>query len=347
MEQQLPVSSVAWPLTGPAQPVCSSCLETVSQEADQLLAKPHAEERKENPIPSAELDTLLDRSRALLNVHNDQYDDSIRHTVVKEALQAAYPDRGIAALPLAVERRQDNPTYVTWSGSNTVLGDAAKSDRFTLSPETRVTEIVHFEGKCVGVLVRDLRTDMDRFVFARAVVVACGAIGTPQVLYNSNIRPHALGRYLTEQSLSFCQVRIIPPERHLALLTYFVQIVMKRELIEKINTDPRWAERVAHHKEKYPNDPLPIPFTDPEPQVNVPYKSEFPYHVQVHRDAFSYGDVGPKADSRVIVDLRFFGRQDISEHNFVYFGPPEGAKTPMSWTPGLTDSYGMPQPTVY
>jgi pyranose oxidase len=168
---------------------------------------------------------------------------------------------------------------------------------------------------------------MDRFVFARAVVIACGAIGTPQVLYNSNIRPHALGRYLTEQSLSFCQ------------------IVMKRELIEKIATDPRWAERVAHHKEKYPNDPLPIPFTDPEPQVNVPYRNDFPYHVQVHRDAFSYGDVGPKADSRVIVDLRFFGRQDISEHNFVYFGPPEGAKTPMSWTPGLTDSYGMPQPT--
>lgn len=75
----------------------------------------------------------------------------------------------------------------------------------------------------------------------------------------------------------------------------------------------------------------------------IPYKHDFPWHVQIHRDAFSYGDVGPKADPRVVVDLRFFGKQDIVESNCVKFGE---LKAPMQWKAGVTDIYGMPQATV-
>ena len=170
---------------------------------------PHAEERKENPIAPAELDGLLAHSRRILHVTTDQYDDSIRHNTVLDALRAG-TTRNIQPLPLAVRRRTDNPLYVTWSGSNTVLGDAVDSPRFTLHTETRVTEVIrHPEdpSKILGVLVRDLKTDTDHFIVAKAVVIACGAVGTPQVLYNSGIRPWALGRFMTEQSLSFCQVR--------------------------------------------------------------------------------------------------------------------------------------------
>lgn len=169
---------------------------------------PHAEERRENPIASAELDGLLARSRTILHVTTDQYDGSIRHNTVLDALRAG-TTRNIQPLPLAVRRRTDNPLYVTWSGSNTVLGDAVDSPRFTLSTETRVTEVIRDpedQSKILGVLVRDLKTDTDHFVIAKAVVIACGAVGTPQVLYNSGVRPWALGRFMTEQSLSFCQV---------------------------------------------------------------------------------------------------------------------------------------------
>jgi pyranose oxidase len=170
---------------------------------------PHADERRENPIASSELDGLLTQARGILDVTTDQYDESIRHNTVLDALKDG-TTRNIQPLPLAVRRRADNPLYVTWSGSNTVLGDAVHSPRFTLSPETRVTEVVRDptdQTKIVGVLVRDLKTDVDHFVVARAVVITCGAVGTPQVLYNSRIRPWALGRFMTEQSLSFCQVR--------------------------------------------------------------------------------------------------------------------------------------------
>jgi pyranose oxidase len=118
--------------------------------------------------------------------------------------------------------------------------------------------------------------------------------------------------------------------------------VLKRSIIESIPNDPRFKRRVDDHKAKFPKDPLPIPFDDPEPQVLIPYSSSFPYHVQIHRDAFSYGNIGPKADPRLIVDLRFFGKQEIKEKNSILFGK-FGTN---GWEPGVTDIYGMPQATV-
>ncbi|KAG6382091.1 hypothetical protein JVT61DRAFT_731 [Boletus reticuloceps] len=53
---------------------------------------------------------------------------------------------------------------------------------------------------------------------------------------------------------------------------------------------------------------------------------------QSDSDAFNYGEVGPRADSRVVVDLRWFGGQETKKDNYVTFG-------------GTTDIYGMPQAT--
>ena len=126
------------------------------------------------------------------------------------------------------------------------------------------------------------------------------------------------------------------------------QVVLKESIINDIAKDPEYAKEVAEHKKNYPRDPLPIPFDDPEPQLMMGYQGDktFPYHVQIHRDAFSYGDIGPRSDPRVIVDLRFFGKQDISDGNYVEF--PQDVQNPTTgkWEPGVTDDYGMPQPTV-
>lgn len=140
--------------------------------ADYALcsATPHLEEAVNNPIPKPEFDALLKRAGTLLNVHSDQYDDSIRHTVVKEALKQLPRTRGVGNLPLGVKRRADNPLYVTWTGCDTILGDAVKSPRFTLLTEKRVTQIVPstIDPKKVGAaIVRDLNTNDDIMVIAK------------------------------------------------------------------------------------------------------------------------------------------------------------------------------------
>ncbi|KAG8698255.1 Pyranose 2-oxidase [Ceratobasidium sp. 395] len=252
---------------------------------------PHKEEKKLCPIPAEEFDNLLQQAYTLLNVNLNEYDHSIRHTVVKEALTACYGEERIKNLPLAVKRNTDNPEYVTWSGVDTILGQYAHSERFKLLTETRVTRLIFPpEGgkKVERVLVRDLNASEDK-------------------------RDYVIN----------------------------AKIVLRRSIVESI--PERFPEQTKKHCKKNPEDPLPIPFNDPEPQVTMPYSSEKPYHVQIHRDAFAYGDVGPRADPRVVVDLRFFGKQDIHKDNRITFAEPnhEGQND------GQTDAYGMPQATFH
>jgi len=289
---------------------------------------PHTDETEKNPIIRRELYQLLADAGTFLNVKSNEYDNSIRHTYVKETLQKAFPNRGVGNLPLGVQRNSDNPAYVTWTGTNTILGEMVNDlKHFELRTETRVTKVIHDPGdekKIVAALIRNLRNDCDYLVFAKAFIIACGSICTPQILFNSKIDNSSIGKNLCEQSIAFCQ------------------IVLKRDIIESIRntSDARFKDRVKKHVEKHPGD-LPIPFDDPEPQVYIPYdpKVKCPWHVQVHRDAFSYGDVGPKADPRVIVDLRFFGKQDSKPENLVAFDR-KGSDNSV-----VTDIYGMPQAT--
>lgn len=97
--------------------------------------------------------------------------------------------------------------------------------------------------------VKDLLEKKTYHVYADVFVLAAGAILTPQILHNSDIQPSALGRYLCEQPMAFCQ------------------IVLKQEHLDKIRDLPEWKERVDQHKKKNPRDPIPIPLNDPTPQV--------------------------------------------------------------------------------
>ena len=78
-------------------------------------------------------------------------------------------------------------------------------------------------------------------VYANTYVVCCNAYLTPQVLYNSGLRPAPLGHYLTEQPMAFCQ------------------IVLRQDIVDGVAEDPRFADRVKAHREQDPRDPIPIP----------------------------------------------------------------------------------------
>lgn len=70
-----------------------------------------------------------------------------------------------------------------------------------------------------------------------------------KILFNSEIEPEALGHYLCEQPIAFCQ------------------IALKQEIVDSIERRPEWKRKVDQHKAKNPEDPIPIPLEDPTPQV--------------------------------------------------------------------------------
>ena len=271
-----------------------------------------------------EWDRLYTAAESLVNTHKHEFDDSIRHTVVLETLQEEYPELpepyGVQNLPLAVERRKDNPKFVHWSGTDTVLGPLADGD---LSQEPFILKEQHqcrrlqpsSDGSRIeSAEIVDLQDWRTYQVKAKTVIVCCNAYLTPQLLYNSNIRPAPLGHYLTEQPMSFCQ------------------IVLKQEAVERISADPRFAGKVQQHQQETPNDPVPIPEDEPEPQVWIPVSDDRPWHCQVHRDAFHYGDVAPDVDSRLVVDLRWFGIVEPRHESRLAFSDEH------------RDSFDMPQP---
>jgi pyranose oxidase len=275
-------------------------------------------------ISPAEWDELYPQAEALLGTRTDVFDHSIRHQVVRDALVTEYAELSepysVQNLPLAVQRRTDNPRYVRWSGSDTVLGplaDGADSERFDLRPEHLCTRLhVSPDGRRVEwAEVQDLAHWQTRRVEADVYIVACGAVLTPQLLYASGVRPEPLGRYLCEQPVAFCQ------------------IVLRQDLVDAIGDDPRFADRVQTHAAQKPTDPVPIPGDDPEPQVWIPVSDERPWHCQIHRDAFSYGDVAPNVDARLIVDLRWFGITAPRPDNRVIFSDVHH------------DMFDMPQPS--
>jgi pyranose oxidase len=277
-------------------------------------------------IPAAEWDELYSEGETLLNTHTDVFASSIRHQVVRDALAAEYADLPapyrVQNLPLAAERRQDNPELVRWSGSDTILGplaDGLYDERdFMLRDQCLCVRLGRTaDGSRIEYAeIQDLANWRTIHVEADTFVVACGAVLTPQLLYASSIRPHALGRYITEQPVAFCQ------------------IVLREALVDGIASDPCFAERVRTYREQNPHDPVPIPLDDPDPNVWIPVSEDRPWHCQIHRD-LPYDDMAPSAnvDDRLIVDLRWFGLVDPRPENRLIFSDTS------------RDLFGMPQPT--
>lgn len=268
---------------------------------------------------------LYNAGEQLLNTHKHEFDNSVRHQVVRDTLQAEYselPDPyGVQNLPLAVERRKDHPEFVLWTGTDTVLGPLADGNQdaepFILKEQHRCTRLVPSrDGSRIEYAeIQNLMAWETIHVRAKTFIVCCNAYLTPQVLYNSGIRPAPLGHYLTEQPMAF------------------TQIVLEQDIIDAINSDSRFADQVRAHQEESPLDPLPIPADDPEPQVWIPVSDGRPWHCQVHRDAFHYGDVAPNVDTRLIVDLRWFGIVKPAPESCITFSDQH------------VDAFGMPQPT--
>jgi pyranose oxidase len=271
-------------------------------------------------IEEGEWNALIARAETLLKTNQDSFVDSFRGKVIRETLAGVFDSklpsgRKVQMLPLACERRSN--TWVEWTGVDTILGPLAEPGklpraRFELQPETICRELLVDGDRVIGAKLEHLPSLQNQEVHADIVIVAANAFYTPQLLWKSKIRPRALGHYLNDQPMAFCQ------------------IVLKHELLDKIkelwNPPPPSV------------DPVPIPKDDPIPNVWIPFSyPEHPYHCQIHRDAFPYsilpGNLG--IDHRAIVDLRWFARKEVRYDDH------------MTFSDKYVDMYGMPQITFH
>lgn len=124
----------------------------------------------------------------------------------------------------------------------------------------------------------------------------------------------------------------------------FCQVVLKKEHVERVRDDPGHLdqggnhiikEAVETHKREHRDDNLPFPFDDLDLNVYTPFTEKYPWHAQIHRDAFGQGEVPAGIDQRLIVDLRFFGYTLPNKNNRVAFSYLR------------EDHFGMPQPTFH
>ncbi len=262
----------------------------------------------------------------LLGVRRGEFDSSLRQRLLIDALRQEFSELPagyeVQPLPLAAKRHERNPQMVHWTGVDTILGDLADpgghdEEQFSILPQHLCSRLVQDrDGSRIEYAeARDLVGMRTVRIFADRYVVACGAVLTPQLLWASGIRPFALGRYLTEHPTAFCQV------------------ILLQDLVDKIYKDERFAEEIKSHQELYPDDILPIPPTDPAPSIWIPVTEGRPWHAQINRDAFHYADVQPHVDTRLIMDLRWFGLVDPRPDNRVFFSDR------------YTDVHDMPQPT--
>ncbi|MDL2081903.1 pyranose oxidase [Streptomyces sp. GXMU-J15] len=295
------------------------------------------------PIDATTMDKLYKEAAGLLHRSEAVFASSARHLLVREVLhRAKFTD--VRELPLAVRARPDQAKSdaVHWSAADTVLGPLANprhtptQGSFRLLAEHQCTKLEltddgNGQQRVTGVKVRNLRDLNEKVTInAEVYVVACNPVLTPQLLFASELRNEANGRYLTEQPMAFCQT------------------VLKQSILDNVETllekYPDARTRVKEYiekqrqkqQEKTPGaDPVPFPKGELEPNLWIPAVPGQPWHCQIHRDAFSYGEVPPNIDSRLIVDLRWFGMSRPRRSNRVTFSRD------------IKDTFGMPQPTFH
>ncbi|KAK2604140.1 hypothetical protein N8I77_007095 [Diaporthe amygdali] len=304
---------------------------------------------------------LYAEAETLFQTNVTTFDDSVRQRLVKKILQEAFAaenaDRAVQSMPLACKPGK-NKKHIDWSCTASILGDElsnpdhkdkpAYSDLLTVLPQTQLDVMLIEDdgtdkgGAVTGAVIVDLETsdeylvDAERYVICGGTVLTSGIVA--QSLFKSELETEdefghigasylpTLGRYLTEQTMTFCQ------------------IVLKKEYVQMVSDNPEdldegddhtISDAVHQHQQDHPDDPLPFPFDDLDPNVYTPFSEKYPWHTQIHRDAFGYGEVPADVDQRLIVDLRFFGYVDPNMYNKITFSATR------------RDGFGMPQPTFW
>lgn len=144
----------------------------------------------------AEWNTLYSEAEGYLRTSRNEFENSIRQQLVKEKLVSSFktlfPGREVLSLPLACKRNvEDNPDYVTWSATDTILDLTVDSPKFHLLSNHQCMKVLYDsdDQNIIAATVKNLEMKNRLYVFAKKYVICGGSVLTPQILFNSGFRP--------------------------------------------------------------------------------------------------------------------------------------------------------------
>jgi choline dehydrogenase-like flavoprotein len=171
-------------------------------------------------LPTAEWEADLATAKTVLGVHTDAFAPTASGMVLLDALDGVFgavsaDGRHPQNMPMAIKPTAEGTMPRT--GPNRIFPPIASGDdaNFVLLPGTLCVAVEHADGVATGVVMRDVATGNGSTLRARAVVVCADTVRTPQLLFASDIRPPALGRYLNEHA--FLTGRVFPDTERLGI----------------------------------------------------------------------------------------------------------------------------------
>lgn len=151
-------------------------------------------------LTTAQWDSYYEIAETYLGVQHAWFEGSRRQQRIRDALgpQLATEGRSITALPVAAKPDGEDRLHFA-APSDILAGSPAAGARIRVA-RGAVTTLEHEGTRITGATVGDETIEADAFI------VAAGAIGTPQLLHRSGIRPSALGRWLSYHPILICQL---------------------------------------------------------------------------------------------------------------------------------------------
>lgn len=150
-------------------------------------------------LTPAQWDEVYALAQTYLGVQAEGFEASLRQQRIKAALGSALSAKGRAIEPLPVAAQFGAEDRLHFSAPYDTLAGSPATARVRVS-QAPVERLAVKGARVTGVIAGGDSIE------AEEVIVAAGAIGTPQLLHRSGIRPAALGRWLTYHPILICQL---------------------------------------------------------------------------------------------------------------------------------------------
>jgi choline dehydrogenase-like flavoprotein len=146
----------------------------------------------------------LAEAESLFRVQTDLFDGSIRQARVESYLKDQIPERQVTKLPLAAERSQNGALRFT-ATRDILDSDPVAASCISIQKRIKVSHLHHSGSRVEWLIAEDASGTRERYR-ATDYIIAAAVFDTPQLLFDSNIRLPALGRYLHFHPVAMAQI---------------------------------------------------------------------------------------------------------------------------------------------